>query len=418
MSRRVHRAATALLVGVVAASVVAGVPAPRSVPTGSPLALVQSQDDPADDLPPGIDVEPADTEVGRVPGAEWPTPPAVTATAYVLLDGATGQVLAERSADEARPVASTIKILTALSVLHRAEGDDVVEIGEEIQGVGGASVGLRPGDRWTVRQLLDALIVRSGNEAAVALAVHVGGSVEGFLELMARDAVALGLEAPVLGSVNGLEDTNRLTARQLGRITRAAMADERFRAVAAKRSVALPGRGTEASRNELLTTYPDATGVKTGYTEAAGWSLVASAGRDGLELIAVILDARSAEARFEDAAQLLDHGFEGFERVLAGVDLRLRRAGGWVDLAGPRAPLLLPVRDPELSYARVLPIEVPTDAIEVRATWHGEPMATIVAQPVEEQRPPVTGAAAVGRFLVDRAYAAMRATSRAEAWRG
>ena len=365
-----------------------------------------------------LDLRPEDAHVGEVPAGEWPAPPPATATAYVLLDRETGQVLAERSADEPRPVASTIKILTALTTLERTEPDDVVEAGEEIRAVGGASVGLEPGDRWTVAELLDALIVRSGNEAAVALAVHVGGSVDRFLELMRDDARRLGIDAPVIASVNGLADANRLTARQLGQLTRAAMSHPDFRDVASKRTATLPGRGTEASRNELLGVYPGATGVKTGYTSAAGWSVIGSAARDGRELIAVVLDSRSAEARFEDAAALLDHGFDGFTRVEAAVDLRLREAGSWIDFEAPTRPLLVPSSDPRPAVSELLPTEVPREPLEATVTWHGSLLARLTATPIVPERPSATGGAAIGRFLMDRAYAAMRAATRAEAWRG
>lgn len=364
----------------------------------------------------GTAVAPVDTVVGEAPTGDWPAPPSATATSYVLLDQDTGQVLAERRADVPRPVASTIKILTALTVLERTTLDEVVTAGDEVLGVPGASVGLRPGDRWTVGELLDALIVRSGNEAAVALAVHVGGSVEGFLDLMRADAGELGIRVPVLASVNGLQDANRLTARQLARLTRAAMADVRFRAVAGKRTVRLPGRATESSRNELLGVYDGATGVKTGYTTAAGWSVIASAARGGRELVAVVLDSRSAEARFEDAAALLDHGFETFVRVAATADLALRQAGRWIHYSSPTASLLVPVSDPAVTLDQPLPIEPPGEPVDVRVSWHGSLLAKLVADLVAPERAPATEGAAVGRFFLDRAYAAMRAATRAEAW--
>lgn len=389
-----HRRATVLLLTLVIA--VLAPPAPAAV---------------------GVGAEGEDSVVGEVPAGEWPAGPAVTASSYVLLDGDTGQVLAERGADSPRPVASTVKVLTALTVLERTALDEVVTVGEEIVGVPGASVGLRPGDRWTVEQLLDAVIVRSGNEAAIALAVHVAGSVEGFLRLMEVDARALGIDVSRLVSVNGLDDDNRLTARQLGVVTRAAMSDPRFRQIAGQGSVSLPGRGTETSRNLLLGSYPGATGVKTGYTDAAGWSVVASAERDGRELVAVVLDSRSDQARFDDAAALLDHGFDGFERLEAAVDLRLRQPGDWIEFESDTVPLLVPVSDPQLTIDHPLPIHVPQGPISASVTWHGSELATLRATATEVEPPSMSDGAAIGWFLLDRAYAAMRATTRAEAWR-
>lgn len=389
-----HRTALVLLVGLVMSAALA--------PAAPPAV--------------GAAAEADDAVVGEVPSGEWPAGPAVTASSYVLLDGDTGQVLAERAADAPRPVASTIKILTALTALERVGLDEVVTVGQEVEGVRGASVGLRPGDRWTVAELLDAVIVRSGNEAAVALAVHVAGSVEGFLQLMQADARDLGIELPRLVSVNGLDDENRLTARQLGSLTRAALSDRRFREIASQRSVSLPGRGTETSRNLLLGRYPGATGVKTGYTQAAGWSVVASAERDGRVLIAVVLDSRSDQARFDDAAALLDHGFEGFERVEAGVDLRLRQPGRWIDFEAVTVPLLVPVSDPRLTIEQPLPVRVPEEPVVVSVSWHGSELATLTATADAPEPPAVSGGGAIGWFLVDHAYAAMRATTRAEAW--
>lgn len=388
-----HHTAAALLVGLVVLGVF---PTPRAAV--------------------GAVAEADDAVVGEVPDGQWPTAPAVTATAHVLLDGATGQVLAERQADTPRPVASTIKILTALTVLERASTDDVVTVGQEVERVEGASVGLRPGDRWTVGELLDAVMVRSGNDAALALAVHVGGSVDGFLRMMEADARVHGIDLPMLVSVNGLDDDNRLTARQLARLTRVALGDDRFRRIAGQRAVDLPGRGTERSRNLLLETYPGATGVKTGYTNAAGWSVVASAEREGRELIAVVLDARSDQARFDDAAALLDHGFESFVRVEAGVDLRLRQAGRWIGFEAPTVPLLVPASDPQLTVEQPLPVHVPEDPVEVTISWRDSELASLTAIPKAGERPPASDGAAVGRYLLDHAYAALRATTRAEAW--
>jgi D-alanyl-D-alanine carboxypeptidase (penicillin-binding protein 5/6) len=382
------------LIGAVVAAI-----ALTSAPVGAQPAVA-----PAPLHPPPQLVEPV---VPPAPG--WPEPPAATATAYVLLDVETGQVLAERASDVRRPVASTVKVLTALTVLRRADPDDVVEIGEEVAAVGGAGVGLDPGERWTVRQLLDGLVVRSGNDAAVALAVHVGGTVEDFVSLMREDAEALGLDGLILASPSGLEDANRLSARDLAVVTRAALADPAFRRIAASAEVTLPGLGPQPSRNELLGVYPGANGVKTGFTEAAGYSLVASAEREGRQLVAVVLDSRDADARFDDAARLLDHGFDAFTRREIELEARVREAGRWTDLRAGPLVLLVPRAEPE--GLRIDPLATPEVAAlpdELTLAYEGEPLARLDVERSTSSRPPADGGAAVGRFLVDRIYAGLR----------
>lgn len=355
--------------------------------------------------------------VAAVP-AGWPVPPAATASAFLVLDAATGQVLAERNADELRPVASTIKVLTALTVLNRTEPDDVVVIDPEAAAVGGSSVGLRAGEEWTVSQLLDGLIARSGNDAATALAIHVGGSVGGFVELMRADAEALGLSDLSLVTPSGLDDANRLTARDLAVIARAGMSDPRFRAVAAREVVSLPRLGTIETRNELLGRYPGATGIKTGFTDAAGYSLVGAAARDGREVVAVVLGSASSDTRFTEAAALLDHAFGGFTPTEVGYASRLRVAGGEISLTAEPETLLVPTSDPVLTVVTELPIEVPTEPMvrPLDILWQGEALGRIELVTAGDEREELVGGAALGRAMVDRAYAAMRAATGSGAW--
>lgn len=339
----------------------------------------------------------------------WPPPPPVRAESYLLVDAGTGQVLAQHEADLRRPVASTIKILTALSALRRAAPDEVVTVGPEIHGIGGASVGLREGDQVTVAQLLEAVVARSGNEATVALAHHTAGSVEAFLEHMRRDAADLGLDGLRLVTPSGLEDRNLVSARDLAVITRAAMQDPAFRAVAARSAVTLPRIGTVASRNELLTTYPGATGVKTGFTSIAGYSVVGSAQRDGRELIAVVLDAASDEARFQDAATLLDHGFEAFAPVETDLDVRLRVPGRWIETAAALPPLVVPLDRPA-THSTVLPVEADHEG-SVELAWNQVPLATADLVPEDAGQVAGQDGGATGRWLWGRAYAALRAAA-------
>lgn len=352
----------------------------------------------------------------EVPPA-WPSPPDVSATSYVLVEAATGQVLAERDARQRRPVASTVKVLTALTALARLAPDHQLTVPSEAARVGGASVGLDAGEVWTVGQLLDALIARSGNDAATALAIGTAGTVEAFVELMRDDARSIGLEAVQLRSPSGLDDANRLSALDLAVIARVGLRDPRFRELAGRAVVELPGLGRVASRNELLERYPGATGVKTGFTEAAGYALVASAARAGRELVAVVLDSATAEARFDEAAALLDYGFDALEAVPVATATRLEVAGSEVVLRSDEIPVVVPRGAvPTVTFA--LPVEAPgpdaAHTAEVR--WGEAELATLPLEVDAGQRPPAEDGALVGRALVDRLYAGMRAATTTGAW--
>lgn len=353
----------------------------------------------------------------RVPDG-WPGAPAVSASSYILVEASTGQVLATRDPDRRRPVASTVKVLSALTVLSRVPPDRAVTVPAEAAAVGGASVGLDAGEVWTVTQLLDGLLVRSGNDAATALAIATAGSVEDFVELMRRDAAALGLDDVVVTSPSGLDDANRLSARDLAVITRAALADPTFRRIVARPEVALPGEGVVPSRNELLGRYPGATGVKTGFTEAAGYALIASARRDGRELVAVVLASRGADARFAEAEALLDFGFAELTARPVTVATRLRLAGGWVDLQGGPLPVVVPADAAVTTPVLPLPVEPPADgeARNAPILWDGEELASLAVVAAAPPRPAVSGGAELGRAVVDRVYAAMRAATTTGVW--
>lgn len=367
---------------------------------------------PADAQPPGPQ-EPLDAPVIDGPVGVGAEAPALDAEAWVLMDAATGQVLAERAADERRPVASTIKVLTALTVLERADLDDTVRVGEEVE-VGGASVGLSPGDEWTVEQLLDGLVARSGNDAAEALATHVAGDMAGFVELMRQDAAELGLDDVVITEASGLSDGNEVSARDLAVVARAALADPEARPLFARERVELPGRGTVATRNELLGAYPGATGMKTGYTAAAGFGLVASAARDGRELIAVVLGAGEDPGRFQDAIALLDHGFEDFETVEADVAVSLLVAGGRQALTAAPGPIVVPV-GAQVGFEGLPPDAPEPGTLPVALTLDGREVARLDAQ-VGAGPAPVEGTAALGRALVDQAHRGMRRATAEAVW--
>jgi serine-type D-Ala-D-Ala carboxypeptidase (penicillin-binding protein 5/6) len=351
----------------------------------------------------------------ELPGG-WPTLEGLEADSWVLVEAATGQILASHRSDLRRPVASTIKILTALTVLDRADPADTVVAGEEARDIEGASVGITPGDEWTIEQLLDGIIIRSGNDAAEVLAAHVAGDAEAFSAMMAEDADRLGLPDAVVVDPSGLTDENLFTAEELATLARAALDDQRLRPLLGRRTVALPGLGTVETRNELLFDYPGATGVKTGFTLAAGNSLVGSASRDGRELIAVVLDAGEDPAtRFLEVARLLDLGFESFVPHSVTGEVSYAVAGGAHRFEVPATPVTTPrAIEPELELTPTA--RPPEGTLPVEVVAGGDRLGSIVAEAANGATAgpgEVEGGALLGRAIVDGAYAALRAASAA-----
>jgi serine-type D-Ala-D-Ala carboxypeptidase (penicillin-binding protein 5/6) len=243
-------------------------------------------------------------------------PPKIDAVSAILADLDSGGELWSSNPDERRPIASVTKIMTALLVLEAARPDEVVTASENAAAQGGAELGLKPGEELTVRELILALLLQSANDAAVALAEHAAGTVEGFVDGMNRRARRLGLHDTRFTSPSGLDDTGYSTARDLVAITTEAYRDATFARVAATKFARIPAPEGDPrriqNRNALLWLYPGALGGKTGYTAAAGFCLVAAAERDGLGLVTVILGA--PQAPWSDAGEILNYGFATWER--------------------------------------------------------------------------------------------------------
>jgi D-alanyl-D-alanine carboxypeptidase (penicillin-binding protein 5/6) len=249
--------------------------------------------------------------------------PVLSAPSGALIDLASGRVLYAKGADIRRPIASTTKIMTALLVLSSVGMRDEVTVSTLASAQGGASLGLASGERIRVRDLMYALMLQSANDAAVALAEHVSGSVDAFVDRMNGRARAMGLRNTRFRSPNGLDDRGYSSALDLARITVRAMRNPVLARIARTKTYRMPspeGRTRHLqNRNALLWLYPGAFGVKSGFTSAAGSCLVAAAERSELRLASVVLGA-PAEA-FSDAATLLDWGFAMFELrrvVIAG----------------------------------------------------------------------------------------------------
>lgn len=264
-------------------------------------------------------------------------PPSVAARSAVLADLDTGRVLWGKEAEERRPIASITKIMTALVVIQRTDPTDVVTVSPDAAAPARSAdiseLGLVPGEQISVQDLLYALLLQSANDAAVALADHVSGSVDGFVADMNAEAGRLNLRDTRFASPNGLDDTGYSTARDLAVLTRLAFESPLFASIVATKFHRIPAPSGPPrmiqNRNVLLWLYAGAVGVKTGFTTPAGFCVVAAATRDGVRLTAVVLGEPGEP--FSDAAAVLDYGFASFEEremVVDGQGFGSVRIGG------------------------------------------------------------------------------------------
>lgn len=240
------------------------------------------------------------------------------ARSAVLMEMNTGRVLYEQNAHEPLPMASTTKIMTALVALEEGRLQDRVTTGKNAFGVPGTSLYLGLGETLTLEDMLYGLMLASANDAAVAIAEHIGGSAEKFCRRMTARAEEIGCENTVFLTPHGLPVSgHHTTAWDLALIAREAMRQPVFRQIVSTQRATLPWADHPYNRvlnnkNKLLSTYPGALGVKTGYTKAAGRCLVFAAERDGMTLLGVVLNCPDW---FEEATALLDRGFDSWQQV-------------------------------------------------------------------------------------------------------
>lgn len=243
----------------------------------------------------------------------------ISAQAAILIDADSGQVLFEKNISERLGMASTTKIMTALTVLRLTEPSETVTISKEAVGIEGSSVYLCEGEKMTVEQLLYALLLSSANDAAVALSVFSAGSVDSFVTEMNAYAAELGARNTHFVNPHGLADSEHYTtAYDLALISRVALNNELLRTIFSTYKKSLPFNGEENKRlavnhNRLLKSYEGAVGIKTGYTKATGRCLVSAAERDGLTLICVTLNSPND---WQEHAAMLDYGFENYTRYV------------------------------------------------------------------------------------------------------
>ncbi len=355
--------------------------------------------------------------------------PQLDVPSALLVDMEGGHVLFAKAPQARRPIASLTKVMTAILVLERLELGQPVTVSPaavfERDEFGASSVlGLRAGERRTVRELLDGLLLGSANDAAVALAIEVSGSQERFVAAMDRRARTLGMRSTRFFSPNGLDDRGRSSASDLAILVRSAYATPGFAPIVAAKSATIGSpRGMKPrhiqNRNALLWLYPGAIGVKTGSTAGAGYCVIGVAERDGRRLMAIVLG--SPNEAFSEAATLMDYGYEAFtERTFVdagqGVGTVEIRGGSVRAVAGRALTALVPAADADRAEERIV---VAADAIFPPAVGQRigtlkvtVPGLTVGAVPVvvQEVPPPapagddawwVRAAGAVGGALAD-----------------
>lgn len=264
-----------------------------------------------------IIVAPVSTAIAESTSTE--SGPAITATSAILVDAKSGQILFEKNSHERRSIASTTKIMTAIITLERAKLSDEVAVSKSASAVGESELFLQPGERMTIENLLYGLLLQSGNDVAAALADYVGGSIEGFAELMNRKARSIGAQDTHFANPHGLYNPDHYsTAYDLALIARYCMNDQTFSRIVATKEYPIPRPSKSLlskikNHNKLLWQYPYTNGIKTGYIRQAGHCLVSSANKNGVQLIAVVLNSPNSDACLNDSKSLLEYGFNEFK---------------------------------------------------------------------------------------------------------
>ncbi len=243
--------------------------------------------------------------------------PVIQSRAAIVVDGETGRVLWAKNVHDRRSPASLTKMLSALLVLKNSGGQELVTVSRQASRMTGSSVGLLPDERVSVQNMLLGMFYRSGNDAAVALAEHVGGSVEGFARLMNAKAQSVGMTNSRFANPHGLDEAKHYsTAYDLALLTRVVLQNPSFAQMARGNYVKV--RWGDEMRdlwniNSFLWRYNGATGVKTGYTSRAGYCLAASTQQGNTTLILVLLGAQTSNQRWNDAIRVLDYAFANYQ---------------------------------------------------------------------------------------------------------
>ncbi len=261
-----------------------------------------NEDDPINDLTGNDSIETTGNKL-----------PKISAGAAIVLDTQSGRVLYEKNAYSRRSIASTTKIMTAIVALENGYDDEDVLISKRAAAIGGSTVNLKEGKTYKLKDLMYAMMLRSGNDAAIAIAEHIGGSVELFAEMMNRKAAEIGATNTNFVTPHGLDDPQHYsTPYDLALITQYALKNEKFCQIVGTKNSVFNGNNI-TNTNEMLSLYPGADGVKTGYTGQAGRCLVTSATKNNWRIISIVLGCSTRTVRAQNSKALLDYAFDNYK---------------------------------------------------------------------------------------------------------
>lgn len=243
--------------------------------------------------------------------------PKTNSRRYIVYDRISKSMIIGKNEDVKSAMASTTKIMTTIVILEKSDLDETVTVSAKAGGTGGSRLGLKRGDKASVKDLLYGLMLRSGNDAAVALAEHVGGSVKEFAELMNEKAIELGLTNTHFVTPHGLDDANHYTtALELAKLTDYAMNNETFAKIVGTKSTTIYINNQSRqinNTNELLGVLNGVVGVKTGFTNNAGRCLVTETKRNNMDIITIVLGADTKKDRTKDSVNLIEYTFSKYK---------------------------------------------------------------------------------------------------------
>lgn len=258
-------------------------------------------------------------EIQSVSAENNTNPPSLNSRAAIVFDRTSKTVIYGKNIDSKRAMASTTKIMTAIIVLEKGKLDDIIEVSKKAANTGGSRLGLREGDKIRLKDLLYGLLLRSGNDAAVQIALHLGGSLEGFAEMMNNKAEEIGLTNTHFVTPHGLDNPmHYTTAYEMALLTDYALDIKEFAKIVNTKQTTISINSnpvTINNTNELLGNLEGVNGVKTGFTNNAGRCLVTSTTRNNWQIITVVLGADTKKFRTKDSIELIEYSFKNFKQI-------------------------------------------------------------------------------------------------------